>query len=255
MLSFIAELLYPGICLGCERQPGPPDIQGTFLLPHGWPPEAVTFFRTEFSFRLLRSIDVPSRVLCRDCWLSLLPAPDAAFLDESRTIPLVTPFLTNPLLLDLVRFLKFGRGRAVAPPLSWWLACTLSRYFGESRTRLSDDTVLVPVPLHPERKRSRGYNQSFLLAGGVASILQLEADGSILLRKRKTKPQSTLCPDERRANVRGAFSSAGPDRVAGRNIILVDDLVTTGETARACIEALQSCGPSGIIVLAAGRGA
>jgi predicted amidophosphoribosyltransferase len=181
----------------------------------------------------------------------MLPSPR----DSMPPIPVIAPFWTNDGLLALVRFLKFEGGRSAAPPLAWWMSEAL-RAQGASRVGIAvpRDTILVPVPLHPSRQRERGYNQAALLAAGVAALLGLETALGALERGRKTKCQSTIdSPSERSANVRGAFRPVRPEALGGRRIILVDDLVTTGETVRACADAALACGPASLAVLSAGR--
>ena len=139
------------------------------------------------------------------------------------------------------------------PALGWWMAAALGDHLGTSAARDSLDRVLVPVPLHPLREKSRGYNQAALLAREVAGRLGLDVDPRILRRIRNTKAQSTLESGARAANVEGAFALARSDLANARNIILVDDLVTTGETVLACAAALQEGSPSSVAVLSAGR--
>jgi len=118
--------------------------------------------------------------------------------------------------------------------------------------------VLVPVPLHPARLAARGYNQARLLAAALAlgwrrlareSRLEL-ADA--LCRVRATSPQSELHLGARETNVRDAFA-AGPQArvVACRRVVLVDDVVTTGATLRACAQVLRACGARSIMAICA----
>jgi len=113
--------------------------------------------------------------------------------------------------------------------------------------------VLVPVPLHPRRERARGYNQAALLAYGVAGHLGLEVEEGFLARVRHTQSQSTLSAGERGDNVRGAFALRPGGARDPVRIVLVDDLVTTGETVSACAHALTEARPVSLAVLAAGR--
>ena len=168
-------------------------------------------------------------------------------------MPLICPFFTNDELLALVRFLKFSGGRTAAPALGWWMARALEDHRLTRSAFAAGKTVLVPVPLHPSREKSRGYNQAFLLAGEVGERLGLDVDGRILGRIRNTESQSTLDRERRALNVREAFGTRRADLVTGMDVIVVDDLVTTGETAAACVAALETAGPSSIAVLAAGR--
>lgn len=167
-------------------------------------------------------------------------------------IPLNAPFLINEILLDVVRYLKFGGGRTAAEPLSWWMARALKASLSGSCTAARAGPLLLPVPLHPARRRERGYNQAGLLAGAVASRLGLRTEPRALARTRNTKRQSDLGPAERGDNVLGAFRLASPRLVEGADIVLVDDLVTTGATVRACLEALAGGRPARVSVLAAG---
>jgi ComF family protein len=102
--------------------------------------------------------------------------------------------------------------------------------------------LLVPVPLHGIRQRTRGYNQAELLAKGIAAELSVPVDARGLRRSRQTAQQArTADIDQRRRNVEGAFR-ASLSRFRGRSICLVDDVTTTGATLAACSKALKQGG-------------
>ncbi len=111
--------------------------------------------------------------------------------------------------------------------------------------------VLTPVPLHPRRLRSRGYNQSALLAKELSKQLGLEVDQALLRRTNNTRPQVSASRDERRENVRGSFRCDGP--ADGRSVILVDDVATTGSTLSACAAVLKAAGASSVWCLVLAR--
>jgi len=94
------------------------------------------------------------------------------------------------------------------------------------------------VPLHPSRKRERGYNQGEYIAKGMAEVMQAETEFGNLVRKRKTPTQTRRSRIERWENVRGMFAVKKPHRLENRHILLVDDVVTTGATLEACAEVL-----------------
>jgi ComF family protein len=96
--------------------------------------------------------------------------------------------------------------------------------------------AIVPVPLHPERLRQRGYNQSWLLARELSLRVGLPIVEGTLVRKLPTPPQVGLDADQRASNVDGAFS-CHDERLMGRQVLLIDDVLTTGATLRACARA------------------
>ncbi len=256
-LSFLLEALLPCECLICKRGLRPFEPIDLPVRPAGWPPDVGAFFAADLRLSIFGELSVPARVLCTECWLTLDPAGAPGRLVPSGAdeapLDIVSPFYENDALLALVRFLKFSGGKAAVPALAWWMARALTSYLA-SRPVPGAAPVLVPVPLHPRRERSRGYNQSALLAYGVAGHLGLEVDGGLLARVRHTKSQSTLVAEERCGNVRGAFAVRRGGSPDPRRIVLVDDLVTTGETASACVQALAEARPASIAVLSAGRG-
>lgn len=111
--------------------------------------------------------------------------------------------------------------------------------------------ALVPVPLAPARERERGFNQAMLLAERLGARLDVPVRARWLRRARATRPQTELSAAERRANVRGAF--VGSPAVAGRHVVVIDDVLTTGATAAECAEALKRAGARTVGVLAVAR--
>lgn len=144
------------------------------------------------------------------------------------------------LARDLVLGLKFHRRTPAAIPLGRLLAEAL-------RARGRPGDLVVPVPLSAARARERGHNQADELARVVATALDLPRDGRALRRVRETRPQSGLARGMRRRNPRGAFR-ARRERVAGRCVLLIDDVVTTGATASACARALRRAGAARVVL-------
>jgi ComF family protein len=113
--------------------------------------------------------------------------------------------------------------------------------------------LVVPVPLHPRRLVERGFDQAALLGAPIARRLGIAHAPRALLRLRATAPQASLDRDARSANVANAFRCSAPRHVAGRRVLLVDDVRTTGATLSACAEALRAAGAADVrsLVLAA----
>lgn len=106
--------------------------------------------------------------------------------------------------------------------------------------RFDDIDLLIPVPLHWWRRLRRGYNQSELLCRGIAQVMHREVNTRALRRHRYTHQQSLQASSDREKNVQGAFSLRRPDDLAGRHILLVDDVLTTGATISSCCDALKN---------------
>ena len=119
------------------------------------------------------------------------------------------------------------------------------------------DSVLVPVPLHTKRKRWRGFNQAELLGKDLSKRFK-HPYADLLLRSRYTRPQVELKKDERKKNVRGAFSlrftQSKPFSLQGKNILLVDDVYTTGATMSECANVLKRAGASSVWAMAVALG-
>jgi ComF family protein len=123
----------------------------------------------------------------------------------------------------------------------WELALGLGRLLADRCVPLPSEARLVPVPLHPRRRRERGYDQALLITRGLGTPTEA------LARVRPTQPQAALdAVATRRSNVRDAFVLLEPQAVRGRDVILVDDVLTTGATLRSAARALGSAGPASI---------
>jgi ComF family protein len=121
----------------------------------------------------------------------------------------------------------------------------------------STSLAVVPVPLHARKLRQRGFNQSELIAqhaiklGGGSGRLVLHS--RVLERRRETQSQIGLTRHQRRENLRGAFAVARPEEIAGREILLVDDVFTTGTTVSECARVLRRAGASKVFVATVAR--
>ncbi len=99
--------------------------------------------------------------------------------------------------------------------------------------------VIIPVPLHPKRMRERGYNQSEYIARGIREVTGIPIDTTHVTRTRNTPKQALQTGEERKHNVVDAFEVNHPEQLYGKHILVVDDLITTGETMRSCLKAMK----------------
>ena len=150
---------------------------------------------------------------------------------------------------DLVLALKFAAQHQNVYPLSKLLAARLGDTDVPERAQL-----VVPVPLHRSRQRSRGFNQSELLAKELAARLSLPVSTKVLRRVVNTPPQSRgMSLASRRANVKGAFAATRPRELQGKSVLLVDDVLTTGATTSECAGVLKRAGAKKVYVATATR--
>jgi competence protein ComFC len=142
-------------------------------------------------------------------------------------------FLEGPMR-EAIHRLKYSNSQDLAAPLGEMMVS----YWQD--VHLPAD-VIIPVPLHARRLHERGYNQAALLARELGEGVSLPVLGNALVRVRETSPQVDLNAKERKENVRGAFHCSD-DRLAGKSVLLVDDVYTTGATLEACSLALKQRG-------------
>lgn len=133
------------------------------------------------------------------------------------------------------------------------LGFELGRMLGEKLLSAADyikADLIIPIPLHPRKLRSRGYNQSKTIADGMASVLQLPVNTTQLIRKVPTTTQTKKTRFERSENMKAVFIVLEPDKLKDKHIILVDDVITTGATLESCGQVLLDCGISKLSITA-----
>lgn len=211
----IADLFFPPCCMVCRRL-------GAWLCPD-----------------CISEIEMIRPPVCHKCGLPLdahgpsgpcqIPPP----LDGLRACA----FHSAPLR-EAIHDFKYRDITALAVPLGRLMASAWAALDGDWLLQ-----AVVPVPLHPRRQRQRGYNQSALLARELAAALQLPLLDGMLHRVKATVPQVDLDVEQRRINVQDAFRCQ-PGSLAGRSVLLVDDVCTTGATLASACQALKEAGAS-----------
>ncbi|MBU5638067.1 ComF family protein [Geomonas sp. Red69] len=152
-------------------------------------------------------------------------------------------------LQDLIHRFKYGGKMHLADPLG---VLTFQRV--EQFLRQAGADCVVPVPLHRKRLRQRGYNQSQLLAEVLGKKLKVPQVVGNLRRLRWTEPQTGLDAGDRVTNVKDAFGVGEPKALAGKRVLLVDDVFTTGSTLGACVDALREAEVAAVAAVTVARG-
>jgi ComF family protein len=162
-------------------------------------------------------------------------------------------------LRDLIHLLKFQRVRPAAAVLGRMLAETIAKLEQAMPvgTLFSSTIVVVPVPLHTSKQAQRGFNQAEMIARDALKQLsrpkRFDLCTGVLLRRRETGSQIGLTRHQRRENMRGAFAVSDPTRILNRNVLLVDDVYTTGTTASECARVLRRAGAARVWVATVAR--
>jgi len=206
-------------------------------------------------------------LLCGECRQTLERRPPSCFVCHLRNFSgvlcaacgsathlrrFIAPLsYRDPRVRELVHQFKYGGVRSLAEMFGDEIASHLAAY----RIRFPQNSVLVPIPLHPSRQRERGFNQSALIAEAVGRRAGLRV-APLLIRCRRTDPQVGMhSHEERRRNVADTFSVRQPaETISGKRVILVDDVATSGATLAEAARVLREAGARSVSALAVARG-
>jgi len=157
-------------------------------------------------------------------------------------------------LRDLIHLLKYQQVRPAAAVLGRMLAEVIASLEANLPAGL---IAIIPVPLHERKRAQRGFNQSELIARAALKLLarpeRFQSLPGGLVRCRETESQIGLTRHQRRENLRGAFAVADPGQIVKRNVLLVDDVFTTGTTASECARVLRRTGANRVYVATVAR--
>ncbi len=174
-------------------------------------------------------------MLCDNC------KETANYFDEARA-----SFLFDENSSYLFHKLKYDGDKYVAKMLGKYIAKTLSDW------KIKVD-IIIPVPLHKKRLKQRGYNQSELIADEVSVLTGIEVRTDLIIKEKHTVPQTKLSREDRKENLKDAFKYISNEKIAGKNILILDDVVTTGATTNEIAKLLRRHRPSKIYVISAGK--
>ncbi len=233
VLGTLANLLLPPVCIVCRTRIG----------SHGLLCGAC-FAKIDFiAPPICDRLGVPLPYDAGSPSLSAAAIAEPPVYDRARAVARY-----SVTMRELVQGFKYRDRHEGMPLFARWLARAGAEL-------LTDADLIVPVPLYRSRLWWRRFNQSAMLAQSVARLIGVPADCFLLKRVRRTASQVGLTHDQRRRNVAGAFKvdDAAKARVRGMNIVVIDDVITTGATAEACARALKRAKAARVDVLALAR--
>ena len=207
------ELFFPARCLGCEGQ--------------------LSFCRPP--------------LFCASCRAKIVPFVHSCSQRDAFSCTTRSLFIYQEPISNLLVQLKFNGDLSGLASLA-----ALARE-ARAESLLQEPDFILPVPLHLSRLRWRGFNQALLLAKACFPSWKDRIRVDLLQRHRPTVPQLGLSGAERRSNLLGAFSLRNPSELAGRRVLLVDDVFTTGSTLRECAEVLSQTGAAKIVAFTVAR--
>jgi ComF family protein len=233
ILEPLGSLFFPAHCAGCARA-----VSGHELLCRACD-------------RSIERIRPPRCEVCSQPYSGASPvfACPNCHGDQFSFDCAVAVVRSRGIVRDMVHRLKYGREMWLARVLATWMYDGLS----DPRLRGWRPDALVPVPLHRRRLREREFNQSELLAGHLSKLCGIPV-AALLERTRDTGTQTRLDRKHRRQNLRDAFVLRKNADVTDRNLLLVDDVLTTGSTLDACASVLVGSGARSVRALTAARG-
>ncbi len=195
-------------------------------------------------------------MVCFECLSSLTPVTAEQIEQEfnrkfsasgiiEEFFPLYV-FEKGETIQNLLHNLKYNNGFGVGK----FLGIQIAQAYEDNFRRFNPDFIL-PVPLHKLKKAERGYNQSYWLARGIASVLQIKIVQKAVKRAKYTESQTTFNKNERSENISGAFIVKKDEKIRGAKIIIIDDVVTTGSTALELAVNLKKAGAEKILLTSA----
>lgn len=201
-------------------------------------------------------IDKYEHYVCFHCELNL---PKSNYFRHTVN-PLKLKFFGKVLIEDAHAFFNFQKGNAaqkILHILKYQNDPEIGVYFGKqfgkellAKNRISGIDYIVPVPLHPTKQKSRGYNQSEEIGKGLSEALSVEMNINILKRIKATDSQTKKNAHERWQNMQAVFTFVDGADINGKNILLVDDVITTGSTLEVCAQILLENGCNKVYIAA-----
>lgn len=237
------NVIFPAVCVGCGSRGRQPICERCFA-----------------------EIDVNNSFFCPKC-SRRLPEAENFCHPEAKFFLAAAASYGNKPVRELIHALKYNRAKTALQPLGEIINQYSKKVFENQSTQADlsarpspqcvegsgsklkiENFTIVPLPLHKHKERNRGFNQAELIAGIMNNELGITVQNNNLVRVKRTESQTKMKDiEEREANVSGAFSLERPEEIAGQNIILVDDVFTSGATMKEAVRVLKQAGARKII--------
>lgn len=154
-------------------------------------------------------------------------------------------FLADGVVQNIIHQIKYKGNKNAAK----WIGARVGSFMAQADKVSLSDSVLVPVPLHQSKLLSRGYNQSLLFAEGISSSSKIQLCPSTLIRYQKRMSQTSLSRYKRWSNTDETYQIQNLDLIYNKDVVLVDDVITTGATIESCVIELLKANPKSVSVI------
>lgn len=211
----------------------------------------IDFFLPRFCAGCSTKLFPYDKFICAPCFSSIQPADNLRLEYEFQR-----KFYNDKIISGFASSFVFEKDKAlqeIMHAIKYNKNFLAGKYLGRKSANLLNDKIknwnidiIIPIPLHAAKKFERGYNQSYYIAKGIAAELNLPVKENGLKRIRYTESQTTMTLLERKENIGNAFSVRNRNSIKGKNVLLIDDVITTGATITECGKILLSAGASKI---------
>jgi ComF family protein len=222
--NIFLNILFPLICLNCET-----DLQKDEI-------------ENRVCNECLKSIVINSSFFCPKCNARFAENKKTCHLESKYLLASVTSY-NNKAIKNIIHFLKYKKWRSLENVIK-----PIVEKYIENISYNFNDFIIIPIPLHSDRQKERGFNQAEIIGEIISTKLNLPLKNQIIKRNRYTEPQAkSKTSEERKNNIKNCFSVINSEKINNKNIILVDDIHTTGSTINEASKTLKDAGVKKII--------
>jgi len=236
LFSFILNILFPPRCLACN----------SYLSTNN----NSNLFRKNYPLlceQCFKNIPINNSFYCPFCH-NRLPELKNFCHPQVKYILAAASSYQNTAIRETIHALKFQSVKKAAETLNQIINLYLEKISHHLLANFNNqNSVIIPVPLHPKKERKRGFNQSLLIAEILAGYLKTDIEKEVLFKSKNTPSQTEVANEKRKENVQNSFGVKNNKKIAGKNIILVDDVFTTGATLNEAVKVLKSTNVKKII--------